>query len=60
MPAVLSDEQLLDISLAYSSEEILEILDIQTLELADLLKERILENILEFNLRPVDCNAYDL
>lgn len=60
MLAVLSDEQLLDISLAYSSEEILEILDIQTLELADLLKERIRENILKFNLRPVDCNTYDL
>ena len=57
---VLCYEQLLDISLAYSSEEILEILDIQTLELADLLKERIRENILKFNLRPVDCNAYDL
>tara|TARA_R110002020_G_scaffold18907_3_gene65292 strand:+ start:6784 stop:6966 length:183 start_codon:yes stop_codon:yes gene_type:complete len=60
MHAFLSDEQLLDISLAYSSEEILDILEIETLELADLLKERINENILKFNLRPVDCNSYDL
>ena len=59
MPVNLSDEQMLDISLAYSSEEIVEILDIEPLDLLSLLKDRVEDNILKFNLRPVDCNTYD-
>ena len=54
MSPTLSKEQLLDISLAYSSEEILEVLGIETLELAQMLQERIEENLYKFNLRPVD------
>tara|TARA_R100001443_G_scaffold116803_1_gene138577 strand:- start:910 stop:1089 length:180 start_codon:yes stop_codon:yes gene_type:complete len=58
MPS-LSDEQLLDISLAYSNEEILDILDVEPIELVSILQDRIEDNILKFNLRPVDCNDYD-
>tara|TARA_R100000900_G_scaffold97537_1_gene75591 strand:- start:28 stop:210 length:183 start_codon:yes stop_codon:yes gene_type:complete len=59
MSPTLSKEQLLDISLAYSSEEILEVLGIETLELAQMLQERIEENLYKFNLRPVDCDIHD-
>ena len=59
MSPTLSKEQLLDISLAYSSEEILEVLGIETLELAQILQERIEENLYKFNLRPVDCDIHD-
>jgi|TARA_R110001599_G_scaffold64833_1_gene182643 hypothetical protein len=59
MPLTLSNEQLLDISLAYSSDEILEILDIEPYDLLCILKDKVEENILEFNLRPVDCDIHD-
>ena len=59
MSPTLSKEQLLDISLAYSSEEILEVLGIETLELAQMLQERIEENLYKFNLRSVDCDIHD-
>ena len=58
MQVALSEEQLIDISLAYNNEEILDILQIETIELVHILQEQIEENILNFNLRPVDCN-YD-
>ena len=54
----LSDEQLLDISQAYSCEEIIDLLDIDPLRLLDLLREELCENIHKFNLRPVDCNDF--
>ena len=53
-----SDEQLLDISEAYSCEEIVDLLDINSLKLLDLLREELAENIHKFNLRPVDCNDF--
>ena len=52
----LSEEQLLDISQAYSCEEIVDLLDIDSL--IDLLREELAENIHKFNLRPVDCNDF--
>ena len=58
MQVALSEEQLIDISLAYNNEEILDILQIETIELVHILQEQIEENILKFNLRPVDC-IYD-
>ena len=58
MQVALSEEQLIDISLAYNNEEILDILQIETIELVHILQEQIEEKILKFNLRPVDCN-YD-
>jgi hypothetical protein len=56
----LSDEQLRDLSLAYSCDEILDILDIEPYELLLILKDRVEENIYEFNLRPVDCITDDI
>lgn len=56
----LSDEQLEDISLAYSCDEILDILEVEPLELVALLREQIEQNILKFNFRPVDCNTHDI
>jgi|TARA_R110000772_G_scaffold233536_1_gene345101 hypothetical protein len=56
----LSDEQLEDIALAYSCDEILDILGVEPSELVDLLREQIEQNILKFNFRPVDCNTYDI
>jgi AraC-like DNA-binding protein len=56
----LSDEQLLDISLAYSCDEIIDILGIESFELLRILREEVEENILSFNLRPVDAYRYDL
>ena len=41
----LSEEQLLDISQAYSCEEIVDLLDIDSLKLLDLLREELAENI---------------
>ena len=54
----LSEEQLLDISEAYSCEEIIDLLDIDSLKLLDLLREELAENIHKFNLRPGDCNDF--
>lgn len=56
---LLSSQQLEDIALAYSCEEILDLLGVEPFELVELLRERIEQNILKFNLRPVDCNTHD-
>ena len=55
----LSDEQLEDIALAHSCEEILDILGIESYDLAELLRDRIEQDIFKFNLLPVDCNIND-
>jgi|TARA_R110002126_G_scaffold3473_1_gene19770 hypothetical protein len=54
----LSEEQILDISQAYSCEEIIDILDIDSLQLLDAFREELFENLHKFNLRPVDCNDF--
>ena len=53
-----SEEQILDISQAYSCEEIIDILDIDSLQLLDAFREELFENLHKFNLRPVDCNDF--
>jgi len=54
----LSDEQLTDLAEAYTIEELVEILELDALELLDLLRDKLEENIHKFNLRPVDCNDF--
>ncbi len=56
----LSDEQLLDISLCYSCDQIIEILEIEPHELLLILKDRVEENIFKFNIIPIDCETNEL
>jgi hypothetical protein len=59
MPVVtLSEEQLRDIADAYSCEQIIDLLDIDSLTLLDFFREYVEENLDKFNLRPVDCNDF--
>tara|TARA_R100000687_G_C6324632_1_gene106661 strand:+ start:324 stop:491 length:168 start_codon:yes stop_codon:yes gene_type:complete len=53
---MLSDEQLSDIAEAYSPEQILEILDISSLEVLLQFRELVQENLTKFEMRPVDCD----
>ena len=53
---MLSDEQLSDIAEAYSPEQILEILDISSLEILLQFREQVQENLTKFEVRPVDCD----
>ena len=55
--ATLSEEQLRDIA-AYSCEQIIDLLDIDSLTLLDFFREYVEENLDKFNLRPVDCNDF--
>jgi hypothetical protein len=54
----LSEEQLRDIADAYSCEQIIDILDIDSLTLLDFFREYVEDNLNKFNLRPVDCNDF--
>tara|TARA_B100000700_G_C14590380_1_gene644337 strand:- start:325 stop:504 length:180 start_codon:yes stop_codon:yes gene_type:complete len=58
--STLSDEQLLDISMCYTCDQIVDILEIESHELLLLLRERVEESILKFNIRPVDCETNEL
>ena len=53
---MLSEEQLSDIAEGYSPEQILEILDITSLEILMQFRERVQENLTKFEMRPVDCD----
>jgi hypothetical protein len=53
-----SEQILADLASAYSSEQVLEILDINTEELLCILIERVEANIHKFELRPLDCNEF--
>lgn len=53
--STISDEILRDLSHAYSSTDVLELLDIDTFELVLALREKIAENLEKFDLKPVDC-----
>jgi hypothetical protein len=55
---MISNEQLRDLSEAYTSEDILDILGMSNYDLVTLLIEQIEENIDNFQLRPVD--TYEL
>ena len=54
----LSEEQLREIADAYSCEQIIDILDIDSLTLLDFFREYVEDNLDKFNLRPVDCNDF--
>ena len=54
----LSEEQMRDIADAYSCEQIIDLLDIDSLTLLDFFREYVEENLDKFNLRPVDCNDF--
>ena len=56
--ATLSEEQMRDIADAYSCEQIIDLLDIDSLTLLDFFREYVEENLDKFNLRPVDCNDF--
>ena len=56
--ATLSEEQLRDIADAYSCEQIIDLLDIDSLTLLDFFREYVEENLDKFNLRPGDCNDF--
>jgi len=56
--AILSEEQLSDIADAYSCEQIIDLLDIDSLTLLDFFREYVEDNLDKFNLRPVDCNDF--
>ncbi len=56
--ATLSEEQLRDLADAYSCEQIIDLLDIDSLTLLDFFREYVEENLDKFNLRPVDCNDF--
>ena len=56
--ATLSEEQMRDIADAYSCEQIIDLLDIDSLTLLDFFREHVEENLDKFNLRPVDCNDF--
>jgi|TARA_R100001086_G_C11837513_1_gene258233 hypothetical protein len=56
--ATLSEEQLRDIADAYSCEQIIDLLDIDSITLLDFFREYVEENLDKFNLRPVDCNDF--
>ena len=56
--AILSEEQLGDIAEAYSCEQIIDLLEIDSLTLLDFFREYVEENLDKFNLRPVDCNDF--
>ena len=53
---MLSDQILSDIADAYSPEQILEILDISSLEILLQFRELVQENLTKFEMRPVDCD----
>jgi hypothetical protein len=52
----LSDEMLGDIAEAHSPEAIVEILDLDSLELLLAFRERVQEQLIKFEVRPVDCH----
>lgn len=56
---ILSDEMLKDLSHAYSSSDVLDLLDVDTFELLLALRDKIAENLDKFDLKPVDCACND-
>jgi len=52
----LSDEMLSDIAEAHSPEEIVEILDLESIDLLLSFRERVQEQLTRFDVRPIDCH----
>jgi|CoawatStandDraft_6_1074263.scaffolds.fasta_scaffold00202_7 hypothetical protein len=55
---MVSEQILLDLSEAYSPDEILSIIGLDNFDLVVLLYDKIEEHINEFQLRPVDYNEF--
>ena len=53
----LSDEQLSDLAEAYSGEQIIDILGLESIQLLFAFREEVNYYISDFKLRPVDCHA---
>ena len=53
---MLSDDILSDIAQAHSPEDIVEILDLDSLELLLAFRERVQEHLTKFEVRPLDCH----
>ena len=52
----LSDEMLSDIAEAHSPEEIVEILDLESIDLLLSFRDRVQEQLTKFAVRPLDCH----
>tara|TARA_R110000824_G_scaffold217460_2_gene403952 strand:- start:1037 stop:1210 length:174 start_codon:yes stop_codon:yes gene_type:complete len=52
----LSDEMLRDIAEAHSPEEIVEILDLESIDLLLSFRDRVREQLTRFDVRPIDCH----
>tara|TARA_R110002020_G_scaffold31877_1_gene98782 strand:- start:467 stop:640 length:174 start_codon:yes stop_codon:yes gene_type:complete len=52
----LSDEMLSDIAEAHSPEEIVEILDLESIDLLLSFRDRVHEQLTKFEVRPLDCH----
>jgi|8_EtaG_2_1085327.scaffolds.fasta_scaffold218317_2 hypothetical protein len=52
----LSDEMLSDIAEAHSPEEIVEILDLESIDLLLSFRDRVQEQLTKFEVRPLDCH----
>jgi|TARA_R100001594_G_scaffold96576_1_gene130807 hypothetical protein len=57
---ILSEEQLIDLSEAYSCDQLIDILGIESIQLLMAFREDVEENISKFNLRPVDCHDFQI
>ena len=55
---ILSEEQLIALSEAYSCDQLIDILGIESIQLLMAFREDVEENISKFNLRPVDCHDF--
>ena len=57
---MISDQILSDLAEAYSPEQIIELLDLESLDLLQAFRDRIRGNLTKFEIRPVDCNDLQL
>ena len=51
---LLSDQILGDIAEAYSTEEVIELLDLESIDILDAFRDRVRENLTRFEIRPID------
>ena len=55
---ILSEEQLIALSEAYSCDQLIDILGIESIQLLMAFREDVEANLSKFNLRPVDCHDF--
>ena len=53
---LLSDQILGDIAEAYSTEEVIELLDLESIDILDAFRDRVRVNLTRFEIRPIDCH----